>query len=212
MSVNQGLEIKPSMVEDAGWGVFATKDFKAGDKLTVYSGRELPYHEIHEGDKISQSLDLDEDIYCILTHQDYILEPKDGGCIYGYKKEYLERHPDYGWGSLINDRFCVKEWSEEAIEKYMENRGGKESISCEIYNCMTVGYDVIATRDIKAGEELYTHYGFDFWMKKLNDERYNEGFKYCKCAQGKTFFEYVNMKYKAFDLRSGLNYTPNLLE
>ncbi len=212
MTINEGLEIGKSLIPDAGWGLFATKDFKTGDKLTRYDGYNLPYHEIHEGDAISQKIDIDEDIYNILTHQDYILEENEGGCIYGYKKEYLDRHPDAGWGSMINDRFTVKEWTEESAKKYIEDRGGKGIISGDIYNCMTRKYDVIALRDIRVGEELYCHYGISFWLKKLNDDRYNEGFKWCKCANGKTFRDYVEVKYRNFDLRDGLNYTPNLLE
>lgn len=209
--MNQGLEIKQSNIEDAGYGVFATQDFKAGDKLTRYDGYDLLYFEVHDGDHISQKIDTDEDVYTVLTHQNYILEGKDGKCIYGYKKEYLDKHPECGWGSMINDRFSVKEWTEDSVKKYIEDRGG-DTLCTEIYNCITSNYDVIALRDIKAGEELYCHYGIDFWLKKLNDERYNEGFKYCQCANNKTFFEYVEMKYRNYDLREGLNYTPSLLE
>lgn len=210
--MNDGLQIRKSLVEDGGWGVFTTKPFKMGDKLTTYDGYDhLEYMEIHEGDTISSKYDMDEDVYIILTHQDYILEPKEGGCIFGYKKEYLDRHPECGWGSLINDKFCIKEWKEEAFRQYIEDRGGLKTISTDIYNCSNVGCDVLATRDIEAGEELYSHLGVDFWMKHLNDNRYNEGFQYCKCANGKKFLDYVEMKYNNFDLRSGLNYTPSLL-
>ena len=184
--MNEGLEVRKSNIDGGGWGVFTTKAFKKDDLLTTYDGYKLPYFELHMGDEISSSLDMDEDVYIVCTHQDYILEPSEDECIYGYKKQYIDKHKNVGLGSLINDKFSINEWKDEAVEKYVEDRGGRSNINCSIYNCLiTKDKEIKATRDIEEGEELYTHYGQDFWLKKLNDDRYNEGFKYVSAQMDK---------------------------
>lgn len=204
--MTEDLEIRKSNIPNAGWGVFTTKAFKKGEKITTYDGYHLPYYEIHDMDKITQELDLDDDIKVVLTHQDYIYEPRSGGCIYGYTKEEVEKHKA-GYGSLINDAFSVKEWTKEAFQQYTE-----DSSDIKHYNCYTKNCDVIALGDIAPNTELLNFYGVDFWSKKLNDDRVIENFKYLNVSKGKTFQEFIDMKYKNFELRESLNYTPNLIE
>jgi len=205
--MTEGLEIKQSNLPNAGWGVFTTRPFKKGEKLTTFDGYRLPYYEIHDMDKISQELDLDDDIRIVLTHQDYIYEPRSSdNCIYGYTKEEVDKHKT-GYGSLINDAFSITEWEKSAFKEYADN-----SSDIKHYNCYTRNCDVIALGDIEAGEELLTHYGIDFWSKKLNDDRVIAHFHCLNFSKGKTFEEFINMKYKNFELRESLNYTPKLIE
>lgn len=201
------MEVRKSLLENAGYGVFATRDYKKDELITTYDGYEhLEYEELHNGDELSQKYDMDQDLYIILTHQDYIYE-YDDKCVYGFKKVYLDKHKECGLGSLINDRFRVSEYTEDAFKKYINDA----STIPDMYNCIIKNREVYAVRNIKEGEELYTPYGVQFWMKKLNDDRYIENYKYCRCSNGKTFDEYVENNFKNFSLRESLNYTPEML-
>lgn len=51
-----GLEIRPSVVPGAGQGLFATRNFKAGDWIAVYFGEELSFTEVQ---KLSTSVGTD---------------------------------------------------------------------------------------------------------------------------------------------------------
>lgn len=201
--VNEGLEIK--MTDDKGWGVFATATFKKDEKITTYDGHALPFYTYGDGDKISSEMDMDQDVYVILTHQDRVYDI-DGKCIYGYTKDEVDKYGS-GYGSLINDAHSINEYSHEAVAAYNDHVRTSND-----YNCYFKDFVVYANRDIEVGEQLYTPYGAIFWLKHLNDARFNEGYRACTKAQGKTFLEYIEQQYRSYGLREGLNYTPNLLD
>ena len=194
-----------------GYSVRTLQAIKHNELITTFDGyRGLDYYQLNQGDEISNTYTLDEDVYVILTHQGHIFETGNE-CVYGYKADEVLKH-NSGYGSLINDLNSVKTYDRESVDRYILSREDP------LYNCImkisSCGkiIEVIASRDIEEGEELLSYYGHMYWLKHLNDARFNDGYQYCKIANGKTFLEYVERKYRNFDLREGLNYTPNILE
>ncbi len=47
-SIGNGVEVHMSQIEDAGVGLFATRDFPQGTPITLYEGQRISYHKAQE--------------------------------------------------------------------------------------------------------------------------------------------------------------------
>ena len=148
------VEIKPSLISNAGKGVFATMDCKEGELLTCYPGDVLLQNSGFTG--LPDDLKNDEDKlqsrlsrYCIGVTDDY--------AIMGLPE--LDQDMAYV-GHMINDaaRPPVTEADLENYTTESDRLANAEIVSLEDLHMVA-----IATRDIKKGEEIYGSYGIQYW-------------------------------------------------
>ena len=156
------LEVKKSLIEGAGDGVFLRKDaidLPANYILCEYRGR------IIRNDNINNILDIDNK-YLISISQKYHIDANNSKCV----------------ASMIND--CIdfkksfKMYKKAIKNKKLKNIHEYPLIAGKKYNTnFTLIHNkmfVLSTDNIKQGDELYCGYGVNYWnhifYKKLNIE------------------------------------------
>jgi SET domain-containing protein len=153
--------IRQSNINNAGYGVFAKCEYKKGDYICFYDAVEADINT------------TDDFIYSIKN-------PFDNKNYIGCKKI---KNKD-GIGQYINDSFSF-----ELIDDYRDDNGffrisnNKIKLAIEEYknksnensNCgFSINkkqlFKIYATKDINENEELYLHYGIDYWLSKIQIE------------------------------------------
>ncbi len=166
-------EVKDSLIEFSGRGVFAKKNYKKGDYICYYDGEE----------KLPQNCSKDEVPYCIDN-------PLNNKLFVGYKFPKTQT----GIGQLIND-FCRFELLDEyknekrvfTLSSPLINKKIKEYTEKSIINSNVTFhkgkknlFKIFAKKDIKTGEELYLHYGINYWLCDIiNNTKYPSTKLYC---------------------------------
>lgn len=155
-----GVEVCLSPVH--GNGVFAVKDFKYGDILTTYPADYL-------------SIDKDEGAMWIATDPLETLDEQTLRLIVPYALKIDDTpvqiagkpdvHHPHRCAHLINDGASITkaDFTHEDVVEYINE-------SVRFRNCMFISLGGIvvvamATRDIKAGEEIFTEYSAAYWAK-----------------------------------------------
>ena len=145
--------------ENAGRGVFANKSFKKGQYVCFYDGKDVEFSKLKKSNFTYS-----------MTHPS-----KQGYVRLGFPEPKCED----GVGQLIND-YCAFELNDahrdaefsaftiasttRVIEEY-------ETRSVNNQNVMFGGdFRLVALRDIMAGEELYLHYGIDYWLSHIHKQ------------------------------------------
>jgi len=187
-----GLERKQSTLDVPDMlGVFATKKYKKGDKLTKYPihcmtmpkiGDDVPGESWFEeeykestGTAIFMNPDLyDEEkiekeragLYLPVDHMKGFLPYAIGftgvGTIYGDPRPFLNQNSNY-WGHLINDGVYRPGLSSDMYRSH-----NKEGIG---FNCKWEELNIFATKDIECGEELLLCYGSQYWYNTRKTPR-----------------------------------------
>lgn len=140
------LEIKQSKIKNTGDGLFTKVDIKKGQVVTIYSPSYMMIdNKVYTPDnEIITDKKIIEDIYS--KYRDYSIQY--------YNTIIIAiphfRSPKY-LGHLIND----KGYKFGKIYKPQLN-------NCKFFKN---GLEIISTRDIKAGEELYVTYGKSYWYE-----------------------------------------------
>ena len=158
---NFRLEVKTSLIDNAGNGVFTTQEIKDKDIICEYRGTVICKKDDPKDSDTSKDINL---------RNDYIIR---GNTI----------------GSMVNDLVDFSPYSvEETILLLITGklkRTKRDNVALT-YNCQyIVDSDrvfIIALRDIKVGEELYCEYGKSYWICrllnaghiKINDETYKQ--------------------------------------
>jgi hypothetical protein len=172
--------LKPSPVH--GKGVFAVRDIKAGSLLTLYPADIIQFRPkgitlekakflTQEGgsallstseriqNRIKSKTKLEKEF---LKLKKYRLMISAQYSIVG--DPTFDDNPFY-LGHFINDRFTCTSSSEKARKLYL-------TLSMTKMNCrhVTIENDlhtaIVATRDLKCGEELFMSYGSDYWLEE----------------------------------------------
>ena len=149
-------------------GVFATRDIKKLELITLYPADIVkPYPDgrgtkgglvkygIYNSNFISEKYhvtDRDDLRLKLLHHYDFELSPKVS--IIGNPK--IIDNPAY-LGHMINDN-CN---NGKDAEEYSNSLQNSNVVAKPIYDAKYI--TVIASRDIKCGEELFLSYGFKYW-------------------------------------------------
>jgi len=150
--------IKISLIENAGNGLFTTKCFKKGEFICYYDGEE-------------KNIKSEEDFSYSITN------PFTKKTLIGYN--YIKNNN--GVGQFINDycsfNLCDDERDELQLYKINSNKINEK---IKIYNKNSISnsnvsfkkgkkyiFKLYATRDINCGEELYLHYGINYWISKI---------------------------------------------
>lgn len=161
------ITVKPSTIH--GRGVFAIKDIKNKELITFYPGDVLEY---------TPNRDRNNNNHCVITYSSKRFKNKYGNVA----KEEKYRDNNYAFTisnlyTIIGDPFFDKD------PNYMGhfiNDGAKSTStrqSNEIYlkisllkaNCCfqhirgDIHVAIVSTRDIKKDEELFIHYGLQYW-------------------------------------------------
>lgn len=161
-----GPKIKKSTIKDIGFGLFADKDYKKNEKITVYGGK-LEYEKI-DGEYVFM-LCADPPVY-INGENDFHPSEKGRWINHGNKQSSIKTSST-GTGT-------AKAPTTSASEKKGVKTGGKTVVKNTLANTkfvlslaktklnkageFPVCY-VIASRDIKKGEELFVDYGPLYW-------------------------------------------------
>jgi len=158
--------VKTSTIHDRG--LFAKFDCRKGDVLTCYPGDALiiiPDEEEEEwtilwGNHVDtatqKKLNVKEDLL------GYIVHAKNDVGILGLPS--LDEDSSY-LGHFANDGAVNIPYDEMDLASYMiESEEKANAMHKDIYNeCHMV---TVATRDIKAGEEIFVTYGPDYWSEQ----------------------------------------------
>jgi len=144
------LEIKDSLIKDAGLGVFATEDINEGTVLTEYYGKIFTLEAYLEC-----TLDLSETKALLFW---------DGFYTLGNINEYDSKK----CGQMINDYSMIENLEytnaafDNAVSLYEENSFAHSNVS--ILTRFSKHY-IQSTKRINRGEELYFHYGLAYWIE-----------------------------------------------
>ncbi len=148
--------VKQSLILNAGNGVFATRNYKKGEFICYYDCRE---------DVIKS---YNEFVYSIIcNNKSYI--------------GYSSIRNVNGVGQFIND-YCLFELSDDDRNEEGFYTLSSNNISDKINNYISISqqnsnvmfkndtseiFKLYATRDIKTDEELYLHYGIEYWITNI---------------------------------------------
>ena len=145
------VQVRSSPVH--GRGVFALRDIQKSEIACFYDGDVKTFAEIlSDYDKVNKKY--------------WISHPtKPDSVLCGYPNPVN----NFGVGQLINDSTMLN------IKELDFKKGIKD---CEDYTItsrrlenvrLDADFQMRATRDIKAGEELFLHYGYKYWLQELSE-------------------------------------------
>ena len=145
--------VSKSLIEDAGEGLFANRDFSKGETITEYPTNNIfidgTLISFVKGKCIKMPLDDKDPMYadwknCIKK-----------GRVMCYNIDTLPKNQRFK-GFKVNDLDFIKDITKE---EYVESK---------LSNCMFDDmFNIVAKRDIKKGEEIYVKYG-EYWNSHFN--------------------------------------------
>jgi len=188
------VEIKDSLIEKAGLGLFASADFEYGDVLALYYGE---YQE--------------ENLRFNAFNNPYQYKTQKGDIIIGESNPTIT---PFLAGPFVNDPYMKKEWFDDLLKvdcsnfdnkkiktiakNYLKNHykkyGPKQNVELldgdkyEISNYP--GF--YAKRKIKKGEEIYWPYGLNYWMSIPESICMRKGFPLVSLGIKKIIIESLN--------------------
>jgi len=149
-STNNKVEIKTSnyIKDTLSKGMFAIRDIKKGEPITIYFGDVLDESELIEKYNIDKSI-----MKYVRKGYDFIV---DGSCAYQTNNLNL-------LGVYVNDISKPKSKSIKDLQYY-----NKTSLICNVVVQETSDFPVyVARKDIKKGSELFVHYGTGYWLLEM---------------------------------------------
>jgi hypothetical protein len=151
-----GPVIKKSTIKDIGFGLFADKNYKRNEKITVYGGK-IEYNKI-DGEYVFM-LCADPPVY---INGDTDFHPSEKGRWINHGNKINATNTN------ASNQFTVKTSAKTDIKSKITNTANtKFVLSLAKTKLNTVGEFpicyVIASRDIKKGEELFVDYGPLYW-------------------------------------------------
>ena len=152
MTVGKTVRIDSSRIKGAGRGVFALVDFKEGQKITKYEGRITPVDEPRTDEEMAYTIDYGE-----------------GFDLIGFNNR--RRWEGIGAAALINDALCPALQSKVKKSPYFTRSQKRRAMNCCLQSSRSNNIYAVATRDIVAGEELYTTYGWNYWTSYFPNDK-----------------------------------------
>ncbi len=198
-----------------GRGVFATEDIAKGERTCFFAGLDVSVRQ--RVTMVRHGGDSKEDAVGIKNASDvfgHFCRPLSDCDMYAkhHRKRDVVRigDPDFdsdafGVGQYVNDgsmpRLDELDFATgfNRLKAYLTDSEAKANVALD-----GPGYWFVASRPIERGEELFTHYGFEFWLHKMLLE--------CKKdeddAPAKRFFYYslMDQRSKAFNLTQMYSY------
>lgn len=171
---NAMVEVKQSLIPNAGNGVFATKKYLKGEYVCYYHGIPKDISSINDF-RYSIDYPFSKTKYVGITS---IVDTAGvGQFINDYSMfELQERHRSEKWGifSLSSDLI------NSDIDTYIKISNCGENVSFRPDN----PFQFYASKDIEKGQELYYHYGVNYWLsliQRTTDEPFTK--LYCLLKQ-----------------------------
>lgn len=160
--LNMGISVAPSLIPNAGHGIFAQKCFQVGDVITEYAGTVLLAGKV---DVLAvQSFNLGVPFPAIFYYEEI---PSTAYGISAYGK--CEDTGDAA-GHKLNDPQDASLWNattrtiaRSLIPSYVEDDQNKymdQSISKLKYRLF-----LVATKEIYPGQEIFQPYGMEYWKR-----------------------------------------------
>lgn len=150
--------IKQSLIKDAGYGVFTTRKYKKGDFVCFYDCEEK---------EIGSITDFTYSIKLPFNKKNYVgfskLRTQDGTgqFINDYSMFHLNEDDR-------NDEGLFKIHSPSINEKIKQYINTSNSYSNVGFSTdITKTFELYAIRDINENEELYLHYGLNYWTTNI---------------------------------------------
>ena len=181
-----GMEIKVSVKESPvhGRGVFATADILSGERVCFFDGedrslrfkvtmvRQPPSRKGSDEDTIGIKNAAAVFEHTIRGLRDLDMFAKHSGKADVVRIGKREPDSDFGVGQFVNDGAMpalsdpVLDFSAgyDRLKEYLASSERKANVTL---SAGVGGYWFAATRRIRRGEELFTHYGFEFWLQKF---------------------------------------------
>jgi SET domain len=169
----------PSTRPNAGWGVFATQDIEPNELITLYPVDAVIYRKAGQSaDTIHFSPDIsDHDSFAAFVndsqaYMDYALLLDRGLRVI---PDPAHRTDPVYLGHLINDYCAIlcAEFQPLTDDEKEECLTNYDSLSLQNSNCIIkqgVGnchQEIVATKFISAGSELFLRYGAGYWLREL---------------------------------------------
>ena len=161
------LVIKESLIRNAGLGVFAKKNIKKGQIVCYYDGEDIP---------------MNDNVFDAYTMSHPTLPGMS-------RKGYDKPRNNKGVGQFINDGAMLK-WDDFDVENLLTdnmevNPSGVKHMAKELKQYQVQSdanknttfiddkFNIVATKNIKQGEELYFTYGYGYWIDRLQKQTAN---------------------------------------
>ena len=145
--MSQKVEMRDSQIKGAGKGIFALHRILKGKHVTGYKGYLM------EDDEFQKLIQKDS------KYQAYAAAVGDKVCL-GVRDARIKSK----LGQFANDHGIVT--SNDDAEAYTND--AVKSNAVLTVNAARDGIVLISTRQIEAGEEIFLHYGIDYWIHKNN--------------------------------------------
>ena len=175
-----------------GNGVFVTRDIKKGERVTLYPAHFVVW-ETKKGELVAtpKQNPNEENTY-------YRLVGLDGKCSVSGNPKI---HHSHSAGHLLNDGGVVGTFTKETcgadICRYMLTTLQNEN--CDFIQGNEDKFMwVVASRDIKAGEELFVSYGLQYWLSAVSGvpvKTQKVMWEFIQSICGKTKTEFLMKKY-----------------
>ena len=115
----------------------------------------------------------------------------------------MEPLDDFGVGQFINDgsspEISKLEFKKAIVDLNVYLKKSLKAANAEV-SAKTADFWFVASRDVAAGSEILTHYGFEFWLTKFLLERTGEP------EWRFLFYSLLDQNSKPFDLRKFYEY------
>lgn len=162
----------PSRVDNAGRGLFATRDCQKGEVLTCYPGDVLLRSASHEntdifwGAHVEDRLQMD-DRSLENTMAAYALQVSELYAIIGLP--FMDQDTAY-LGHFANDGARPPQCESQISTYVLESNDMANAMHQSLEDCHVV---TVATRDIVKSEEILVTYGPEYWMEHSTSLAWN---------------------------------------
>lgn len=163
---DDNLTLSKSSIAEAGDGLYALRDFEAGEVITTYTGQVVPYKEARmrrdsgEGSHLRSLITM---YYAIDGNRDengnYLTNKRTQ--LFGKGVAQMVNHADEEFANARFD-FVDSDVNKRRIDEWLRGNYTMTPLPTE----RTVV--LIAKRDIEAGEEIFVNYGSDYWENQSN--------------------------------------------
>jgi SET domain-containing protein len=151
-TVGDGVDIGPSTIPEAGNGVFAARDFEKGEPVTAYEGEIINHAEAQARRSQGHGSHLRTLVSQRWAIDGLRLTPdmrNVGAASMINHGEKPNCNVLFDWVDTAEFEADLKKWMATSFAPYPNPRGR-----------LIVAR---ATRNIRAGEELFVYYGRDYW-------------------------------------------------
>ena len=148
--------VKKSLIENAGFGIFAKKNIKKNTPIIIYYGEKITNKEIMNF-YLKDKKNYQKNISPYLRSTG-IPDTQVNG-----KKSEKSNNINLK-GYLVNDSCNITNIDDNSIDKYLSNNNNNNLSILETKD-FPIYYSI---RDIKKDEELYVSYGLGYWLLQSN--------------------------------------------